>query len=134
MKVRPVVSFRAEPGKGDALAGLYRERCKEVVREPGCERFEVFQSTSDPDSFTLLELWSDPAALDQHAKVNQAHAPPAAGPARRRWRPARGLRPQPPALTARRAGPGRVHATRVHATRVHATAPLARRAAISSAA
>ena len=75
MKVRLVVSFRAMPGKGNELAALYRGRCAEVRTEPGCEQFEVFQSASDPDSFTLLELWSDQAALDVHAEVNKTREP-----------------------------------------------------------
>ena len=75
MKVRLVVAFTAEPGKGNELAAVYRERCAEVRKEPGCEQFEVFQSASDPDRFCLLELWSDQAALDVHAKVNETRAP-----------------------------------------------------------
>ena len=39
-------------------------------KEPGCEQFEVFQSVLNPDKLALLELWSDHAALDVHAKVN----------------------------------------------------------------
>jgi quinol monooxygenase YgiN len=75
MKVRLVVSFRALPGKGNELAAVYRERCADVRKEPGCDQFEVFQSASDPDSFTLLELWADQAALDVHAEVNKTRAP-----------------------------------------------------------
>jgi hypothetical protein len=41
----------------------------------GCEQFEVFQSVLNPDKLALLELWSDQAALDVHAKVNLTRAP-----------------------------------------------------------
>ena len=44
-------------------------------KEPGCEQFEVFQSVLNPDKLALLELWSDQAALDVHAKVNLTRAP-----------------------------------------------------------
>lgn len=74
-KVRLVVSIEAMPGRGTELANIYRSRCTDVHREPGCEQFEIFQSALDPDRLTLLELWTDQAALDVHAEVNKTRAP-----------------------------------------------------------
>ena len=79
MAVRLVVTITAAPGKGAELAQAFRSRCAEVMQEPGCEQFEVFQSVLDPDRLTLLELWKDQAALDVHAKVNATRAPVPAG-------------------------------------------------------
>jgi len=75
MQVRLVVTITAAPGKGGELAAIYRGRCADVMREPGCEQFEVFQSAVDPDKLVLLELWKDQAALDVHAQVNLTRAP-----------------------------------------------------------
>jgi quinol monooxygenase YgiN len=75
MAVRLVVTITAAPGKGAELAQAYRGRCAEVMKEPGCEQFEVFQSALDPDRLTLLERWSDQAALDAHAKLNATRLP-----------------------------------------------------------
>jgi len=75
MSVRLVVTITAARGKGTELARVFRDRCAEVMQEPGCEQFEVFQSILDPDKLTLLELWKDQAALDVHAKVNATRAP-----------------------------------------------------------
>ena len=75
MAVRLIVTITAAPGKGSELAQLYRARCAEVMKEPGCEQFEVFQSVLNPDKLTLLERWSDQAALDGHAKVNATRPP-----------------------------------------------------------
>lgn len=75
MAVRLIVTITAAPGRGAELAQLYRARCAEVMKEPGCEQFEVFQSVVDPDKLTLLERWRDQAALDTHAKVNATRAP-----------------------------------------------------------
>jgi quinol monooxygenase YgiN len=75
MAVRLVVTITAAPGKGSELAQIYRARCTEVMQEPGCEQFEVFQSVLDPDKLTLLELWTDQAALDVHAEANKTRAP-----------------------------------------------------------
>jgi quinol monooxygenase YgiN len=75
MSVRLVVTITAAPGKGSELAQVFRARCAEVMQEPGCEQFEVFQSAVNPDKLALLELWKDQAALDVHAKVNATRAP-----------------------------------------------------------
>jgi quinol monooxygenase YgiN len=45
------------------------------MKEPGCEQFEVFQSVVNADKLTILERWTDPAALDAHAQVNAARPP-----------------------------------------------------------
>ena len=79
MSVRLVVTITAEAGKGAELANVYRARCADVMREPGCEQFEVFQSAINPDKLVLLERWTDQAALDVHAKVNETRAPLPAG-------------------------------------------------------
>jgi quinol monooxygenase YgiN len=34
--------------------------------EPGCLRFDVYQSTAEPRRFTLVEHWADQAAIDAH--------------------------------------------------------------------
>lgn len=74
-KVRLVVTMDAEPGRGADLAAAMAERAKEVVQEPGCEHFELFRSVSEPDKIVLLELWTDQAALDAHAKLNATRPP-----------------------------------------------------------
>ena len=75
MAVRLIITIGAAPGKGDEFAAAFRGRCEEVMQEPGCLQFEVFQSVLDPDKLTLLELWEDAAALEAHGKVNATRAP-----------------------------------------------------------
>lgn len=75
MAIRLVVTITASPGKGSELARAYRERCAEVMEEPGCEQFEVFQSVVNPDKLALLERWADQAALDAHLEVNKTRPP-----------------------------------------------------------
>src|SRR5919197_6310105 len=75
MAIRLVVTVTAVPGKGSELAQAYRTRCAEVMKEPGCEQFEVFQSVVDPDRLTLLERWADQAALNAHAQLNKTRPP-----------------------------------------------------------
>ena len=75
MSVRLIISLNAAPGKGDAFVQAFKNRCEDVMTEPGCEQFEVFQSALNPDKLVLLELWGDQAALDAHAKMNATRAP-----------------------------------------------------------
>jgi quinol monooxygenase YgiN len=75
MSIRLVVTITAAPGKGAELAQAYKTSCAECMKEPGCEQFEIFQSALNPDKLALLELWSDQAALDAHAKRNAARPP-----------------------------------------------------------
>ena len=75
MAVRLVITIMAAPGKGADLAQAFQPRCADVMQEPGCEQFEVFQSATDPDKLLLMELWTDQAALDAHAEMNKTRAP-----------------------------------------------------------
>jgi quinol monooxygenase YgiN len=75
MAIRLLVTITAVTGKGGELAQAYKARCAEVMKEPGCEQFEVFQSVVNPDRLALLERWADQAALDVHAKVNTTRPP-----------------------------------------------------------
>ena len=79
MAIRLIIPLTAAPGKGAEVLRILRDRCAEVLTEPGCEQFEVFGGGLDPDRLTLLELWTDQAALDAHAAVNAARAPLPAG-------------------------------------------------------
>jgi quinol monooxygenase YgiN len=75
MAIRLIVTISAAPGRGSELAQAYKSRCAEIMKEPGCEQFEVFHSVVNPDKLALLERWTDQAALDAHAKLNATRAP-----------------------------------------------------------
>lgn len=75
MAIRLVVTITAAPGKGSELAQAYKGRCGDVMKEPGCQQFEVFQSVVNPDRLVLLETWADQNALDVHAKLNSTRPP-----------------------------------------------------------
>jgi quinol monooxygenase YgiN len=38
-------------------------------KEPGCVRWEAYQSNNDPARFLLHEWWESQAALDEHRKA-----------------------------------------------------------------
>jgi quinol monooxygenase YgiN len=75
MAIRLIVTIPAAPGRGSELAQLYKTRCAEIIGEPGCEQFEVFQSAVNPDKLVLLERWTDQTALDAHSQLNSTRPP-----------------------------------------------------------
>ena len=75
MAVRLIILITAAAGKGAGHAETFRGRCEEVMKEPGCLQFEVFQSVLHPDKLTLLELWENEAALDAHSQLNATRTP-----------------------------------------------------------
>ncbi len=75
MAIRLIVTITAAPGRGSELAELYKVRCGDVISEPGCEQFEVFQSAVNPDKLVLLERWIDQQALQAHSKLNSSRPP-----------------------------------------------------------
>ena len=59
MAVRLIVTITAATDKGSELGKLYKARCEDIAKEPGCEQFEVFQSVVNPDHLVILERWTD---------------------------------------------------------------------------
>lgn len=45
-------------------------RCKEqTVKEPGCLKYEKYQSFEDSTVFFMVEIWADQAAYDYHMQT-----------------------------------------------------------------
>ncbi len=55
----------------DKAADLLAEHARLSREEPGCHRFELYQSKLDPHVFYILEAWDSQVALDAH---REAHA------------------------------------------------------------
>ncbi len=69
MSVRLIVNMEAAPGKREELLATFAELCPSVREEPGCEQYELYQSTERPDHFSLMERWTDQDALTVHGQV-----------------------------------------------------------------
>jgi quinol monooxygenase YgiN len=48
------------------IRSLLAEQRRQSLLEPGCERFEVYQSQADAKVFILVERWASQQALDDH--------------------------------------------------------------------
>ena len=51
------------------IRGLLAEQRRRSLQEPGCVRFEVYQSNADSRVFILNEHWASQAALDVHRQA-----------------------------------------------------------------
>ena len=69
MTVRLIVNMAAATGKREELAATFASLCPSVREEPGCEQYELYQSTERPDHFVLTERWSDQDALTVHGQL-----------------------------------------------------------------
>lgn len=49
-----------------AVAGLLAEATLWTRKEPGCLRFEVYHSESDPKKFLLVERWEQKSDWETH--------------------------------------------------------------------
>ncbi len=57
---------QARPGMRDRLLPFMLGLLEPTRREPGCLRYELLQSESDPDAFVFVEEWADDVALLAH--------------------------------------------------------------------
>jgi len=59
------------PPKKDECISLLKALVADSRKEPGAPRFEVFQQTSRPNHFSVVEIWKDQNAYDAH--ITAAH-------------------------------------------------------------
>lgn len=57
-----VGSFRAQPGKGEALADLLIRAAQALEANGDCELYVVGRSADDPEAVWVTEVWTSPAA------------------------------------------------------------------------
>ena len=68
MTVRLIVGMKAAVGKREDLVATFASLCPSVREEPGCQQYELYQSTERPDQFVLLERWFDQDTLTVHSQ------------------------------------------------------------------
>ena len=64
-----VVLTVKDPNDVADVRSLLSEQGRLSRAEPGCVRFEVYHSQTNPQVFLLNEHWSDQAAVDAHRKA-----------------------------------------------------------------
>ena len=69
MAIRLVVTFRAQPGKGQDFADAFVPLAQITHSEKGCEQYQLFRALDDPDTLVLLERWTSQEDLDAHMEA-----------------------------------------------------------------
>ena len=54
----------------ETVAGMLTTLADMSRKEPGCDRFEVYHSQSNPEIFILVERWLTQEHLDEHKKTD----------------------------------------------------------------
>lgn len=68
MSLVVVVRWTAKPGEETEIVRILRTMIPASRKEPGCNAYEVHQSTEDPRQFLLYEVYEDEAALQSHSE------------------------------------------------------------------
>lgn len=67
--VHVVARLTAAPGMGEQLRRVLLALVPPTRAEPGCLRYDLLQSESDPEAFVFLEQWASAGDLDAHLKT-----------------------------------------------------------------
>jgi quinol monooxygenase YgiN len=59
-----------DPKDIETVRTLLAEQRRLSRQEPGCKRFEVYQSQNDRGTFLLNEHWESQATIDAHRKAH----------------------------------------------------------------
>jgi quinol monooxygenase YgiN len=63
-----IAIVRAQPGKADAFRARIIELAREVRNDPGCICFVRYEALEAEGEFYLYEIYSSPAAFEDHLR------------------------------------------------------------------
>jgi len=70
-----VATIRVNEGKAELFEEVFRAVAAVVAaEEPGCRFYQLAKSRTEANTYKVLELYQDQAALDVHAKSDAARA------------------------------------------------------------
>jgi len=78
MAIGVIATLRVQSGKGQEFEKVFGELSGQVrSNEPGNKLYQVFKSRKDADTYVVMEIYQDQAALEAHGKSDHFKA---AGP------------------------------------------------------
>ncbi|HTQ14231.1 MAG TPA: putative quinol monooxygenase [Rhizomicrobium sp.] len=78
MAIGVVATLKVAEGRGGDFEAVFRELAAQVkANEPGNQLYRVFKSRKDADTYIVMEIYADQAALEAHGKSGHFRA---AGP------------------------------------------------------
>ncbi|MBI3700182.1 MAG: antibiotic biosynthesis monooxygenase [Afipia sp.] len=78
MAIGVIATLKVQDGKGVEFEGVFRDLAAQVrANEPGNKLYQVLKSRNDANTYVVMEIYVDQAALDAHGKSDHFKA---AGP------------------------------------------------------
>jgi quinol monooxygenase YgiN len=78
MAIGVVATLKVQDGKGGEFESVFGELAAQVkANEPGNKLYQVFKSRADANTYVVMEVYADQAALEAHGKSDHFKA---AGP------------------------------------------------------
>ena len=72
-RVSVVAKVSARPDKAAEMRAVVLKLAQHSREEDGCIRYDVLQSTAEPQMFVLVEEWASSAHLDTHNLTPHVH-------------------------------------------------------------
>ena len=70
MAIGIIVRLTTQPGKGAEFEAAFAEQAKGVrANEPGHRLYQLVRSRTDADSYVVMELYDDEAAIQAHREA-----------------------------------------------------------------
>jgi quinol monooxygenase YgiN len=64
--IRHIITINVAAGRAADFVRAFEVVQANALQEQGCEQYELFQSVESPDTFVLLERWTNQELLDKH--------------------------------------------------------------------
>jgi len=78
MAIGVIATLKVQEGKGTDFEAVFRDLAGEVrANEPGNKLYQVFKSRKEANTYVVMEIYQDQAALETHGKSDHFKA---AGP------------------------------------------------------
>ncbi|HXL98752.1 MAG TPA: putative quinol monooxygenase [Rhizomicrobium sp.] len=78
MAIGVIATLKVQDGKGGEFESVFRALAAQVrANEPGNQLYQVVKSRADANTYVVMELYADQAALEAHGKSDHFKA---AGP------------------------------------------------------
>ena len=78
MAIGVIATLKIQEGKGPEFEAVFRDLAGQVrANEPGNKLYQVFKSRNDANTYIVMEVYADQAALEAHGKSDHFKA---AGP------------------------------------------------------
>lgn len=78
MAIGVVATLKVAEGKGNDFEAVFRDLAAQVkANEPGNQMYRVFKARTDANTYIVMEVYADQAALEAHGKSDHFRA---AGP------------------------------------------------------